>query len=501
MWKRRQVNGSVETPGLKSFIISVGSLISARSFVAISQILVLPILARQLTVEDFGLMGLAMTLVIFANTLSDGGMGRSLIRREDADEVEWSSVNWLMIGAGVACTVFVAGLSPLAARYFDSDRLVPLLLVMSVIPLFYALTAAPNAEIERRENYSGIAKVQVIATVAGIVFAVAGAFAGIGVWALVGQQVMLAAVRMVGIFMLSHFRPSFAFSTQGLRPHLIYARDTLASAFLTVIRQQLPIMMISRVLGQIPLGYFAMAQRFNRLPQFGLAGPMSSVIYVRMSKAQKSPEKLRDIYYAGMRLLSVLLIPSMTMVAVAGRPVFSVLLSPEWTPVAMLFALTIGGLVLEAIAIFFMQALFRAVSRTDLLLRTSIEGVIVRIVMVLIALQFSLEAVALSFTLWSLIMVPRNWQLGARLVPITLKGCLAQLIPSSLVAAAVAVTYLWIEHLTELPNVAYFLIAAALGVLGIALTVLIDRQKSKSALAVFRHTPQGLTPVTPAVGP
>lgn len=57
------MNGSeVSPPGLKNFIISVGALISARGFVAVSQILVLPILARQLSVEDFGLMGLAMTL-------------------------------------------------------------------------------------------------------------------------------------------------------------------------------------------------------------------------------------------------------------------------------------------------------------------------------------------------------------------------------------------------------------------------------------------------------
>jgi O-antigen/teichoic acid export membrane protein len=489
------VNGSeVSPPGLKNFIISVGALISARGFVAVSQILVLPILARQLSVEDFGLMGLAMTLVIFANTLSDGGMGRSLIRREDADEVEWASVNWLMIGAGVACTVFVAALSPLAARYFDSDRLVPVLLVMSVIPLFYALSAAPNAEVERRENYSGIAKVQVLATISGLVFAVSAALLGLGIWALVGQQVLLAAVRMVGIFKLSHFRPSLTFSTYGLRPHLIYARDTLASAFLIVIRQQLPVMMISRVLGQIPLGYFAMTQRFNRLPQFGLAGPMSSVIYVRMSKAQKSPEKLRDIYYAGMRLLAVLLIPTTTMIAVAGTPIFSVLLSPEWKPVAILFALSIAGLVLEAIAIFFMHALFRAVSRTDLLLRTSIEGVILRLVMMWISLQFSLEAVALSFTLWSLVMVPRHWQLGARLVPITLSGCLNQLLPASIVACIVALVYALVDHLTELPDLAYVAISASLGLAGVGLTVLIDNQKSKLALNVFRTTSQTLSP-------
>lgn len=490
----------IKTPGLKGFVISVGSLISARAFVAVSQILVLPILARQLSVEDFGLMGLAMTLVIFANTLSDGGMGRSLIRTQDADAVEWSSVNWLMVLAGLLCAALVAGLAPLASRYFDSPDPVPVLLVMSTIPFFYAITAAPNAEIERREDYSGIARVQVIATIAGLVFAVLGAYAGLGVWALVGQQVLLAAVRMVGIFRLSHFRPSRAFSTRGLRPHLIYARDTLASAFLTVIRNQLPIMMISRVLGQIPLGYFAMTSRFTRLPQFGLAGPMSSVIYVRMAKAQNAPEKLRDIYYAGMRILAMLLIPTTAMIAIAGKPIFSVLLSPDWAPVATLFALSIGGLVLEAIAIFFMHALFRAVSRTDLLLYMSIEGVILRLVMVLIAVQISLNAVALTFTLWALVAVPRHWQVGARLVPLTFKGCMAQILPACLAALAVMAAYAWIERTYPLTNVALLIIASLLGLMGVALTALMDRSNAKSALAVFRAPPTSFAAPTPTPG-
>ncbi|AJE47786.1 oligosaccharide flippase family protein [Celeribacter indicus] len=475
--------------GLRGFLVSIGSLISARAFVAVSQLMVLPILARQITVEEFGLMGLAMTVVIFANTLSDGGLGRSLIRTRDADIVEWSSVSWVMVGVGLAFTLLICAISPLAARYFDSPAIVPILLVMSVVPLLQAVAAAPNAEIERREHYAGIARIEVASTLAGLAAAVIGALAGFGIWALVAQQILLAGVRTAGTLWMSQFRPVLAFSTASLRPHLIYARDTIAASVVTVARDQLPIVMISRVLGQIPLGYFTMSARFTRLPQFGLAGPMASVVYVRMSKAQHSPEKLRDLYYASMRLLSALLIPTCAVIAVASQPIFATFLSPEWKPTAPVFVLSVGGIVLESIAIYFLNPLFRAISRTDLVLRLTVEGVVLRLVLVFGAVFMGLEAVAASLTIWALIMVPRNWQIGARHVPITFAGCLATFVPSLISAGIFSGAYLTLNTLWQISDAMNMGLATVLGLSGVGLTLLIDHQRTRAALGAFRAEP------------
>ena len=84
----------------KKFVMGVAALTGARVFLALSQVLALPILARFLTVEDFGAVALSMTIVIFSQILSDAGFGRSLIRSEDADRLEWVSVFWMLVGVG-----------------------------------------------------------------------------------------------------------------------------------------------------------------------------------------------------------------------------------------------------------------------------------------------------------------------------------------------------------------------------------------------------------------
>ena len=164
----------------RGFFVSVGSLVSARAFLALSQILVLPIVARYLSVTDFALMAMAMSVVIFCIVLSDAGLGRSLIRTPTYDLDEWSSVFWLLVFVGIGLALIILAIAPLWAAFFDQPGLFWVLAALAPVPLMQAISAAPNAEIERRENYTGIAQVQMITTVVSLGLAVLLALARSG---------------------------------------------------------------------------------------------------------------------------------------------------------------------------------------------------------------------------------------------------------------------------------------------------------------------------------
>lgn len=476
--------------GARRFLVSIGSLMSARAYLAASQFLVLPFVARQLSVEDFALMALAMVVVVLALTISDAGMGKSLIRAKDADEVEWSSVFWTITAGGLGLALITCALAPLLAWFFETPKLTPLLLVLSSVPFMQAICAAPNAEIEKRENYAGIARVQVISTTLGLGTAVALAYMGAGVWSLVAQQVVIAAARLAGTMMLSQFRPLFTFSTEKLRPHLNFARDTMGVSFLMVGRQQIAIMAISKFLGATPLGYYSMSERFGRLPQFGVAAPVAGVVYVRMSKAQHNLEQLKAIYLSSMRVLAFILIPSMAVGTVAAEPIFTLFLGAEWKPVTPVFTLSIGGLVIESVAFFTIQSLLWVLGRTDLLLRLIVESVVLRAVLIACTIPFGLEAVAASITVWGLLIVPRAWQTAARLVPLRLRECVMTILPAIVVGAFMILVW---ELLSKLPAfegdwpqaiAGVLLAAAAPGVCW-----LVDKAAMKRAIATFRSEP------------
>ncbi|MEL6521825.1 MAG: oligosaccharide flippase family protein [Pseudomonadota bacterium] len=470
----------------RGFFVNIGSLVSARAFLALSQIIVLPIVARHLTVEEFALMALAMTVVIFTQVLSDAGLGRSLIRSIDYDLEEWSTVFWLLVGVGVGLAAIIIAVAPLWAAFFDQPQLVGVLAALSIVPLCQALSAAPNAEIERRENYTGIAQVQMITTVISLGLAVALALAGAGVWALVAQQVALAVVRLAGILWLTEFRPQFTFVRSRIGKHLIFARDALAVSLIVALRGQAAVIAIGKGLGEQPLGIFSMSERFSRLPQYGLAGPASTVVYVRMAKAQKDPERLVQIYLASLRLLAAILFPTLAMIAAGGTAIFTVFLSETWAEVAPIFALSIAGLGVEAVSLVCIASLFRAVGRTEIQVRLSVEGAILRVGLVAAAAFISLHAVAISLTIWGLLIVPRGWILAQRVVPLDIRDCLKALAVPAFVSLAFVVLHLVLARVLELGNWAESGLAVVLSLLALGTVALVDLKNLKASVQFFQ---------------
>jgi len=472
----------------RGFFVSVGSLVSARAFLALSQILVLPIVARHISIEAFAVMALAMSVVVFCSVLSDAGLGRSLIRSSGYDLDEWSSVFWLLVAVGITLAMLTIGLSVPWARFFNEPNLVPVLATLAIVPLCQSISAAPNAEIERRENYTGIAKVQMITTVVSLGLAVVLALLGAGVWALVAQQVALAVVRLMGIFALTEFRPRLVFSPALIRPHIKFARDALLVSAISVLGGQGAVVAVGKLLGSIPLGIFSMSQRFSRLPQFGLAGPMSTVVYVRMAKAQDSGPALVSIYLASVRLLGFAILPAMALIAAAGSAIFTVFLSEEWARVAPIFALSIGGLAIEAVALVCLTSLFRAVGRTELSVRLSLESGLLLVGLVGIGAFISLEGVAAAQALWGLIIVPRGWTLARRIVPLGLTDCLHAIAPSCIAAVTIAVAHFTLMRMLMFTHVPEIIMGITIWTLVCGLTYLICNHSIKDAVEVFKST-------------
>ncbi|MEM7711205.1 MAG: oligosaccharide flippase family protein, partial [Pseudomonadota bacterium] len=311
----------------KKFLINVGSLGGSRLALALSQVLVLPFVARFLTPTDFGDIALAMGVVVFAQIFSDAGLGRSLIRQPRVDPAEWNSVFWVLVGVGVGLTAFLCALAPLWAMLFDRPRLGGLVAVLSVTVLCSALTAVPVARMEKDDRFPTVAGIRITAGVAGLIAVLGLAAAGAGVWALVAQQVVLAMVQLILAAWFGRFRASWPRGFTPLAHHIRFASDNVATSMLFTAQIQSPILLLGWVLGAAPLGLFSMAQRFLTLPRTALAGPVAQVVYVRMAALQSDPAAVARIYVGSCRVLAAAVFVPMAALAGSGHVIFPFVLS------------------------------------------------------------------------------------------------------------------------------------------------------------------------------
>ncbi|MEM6549712.1 MAG: lipopolysaccharide biosynthesis protein [Pseudomonadota bacterium] len=469
----------------RRFMLSVGWLTLARASLAISQVVVLPLFARLLEVEDFALMAIAMTVVIFTNILSDAGLGRSLIRSTGYDVEEWSSVFWFLAAFGLGLAAVVTAMAPLLAWVYGRDALFGMVAILATVPLLNAISAVPSAELERRERFGAIARVQMAATLGALTLAIAMAFLDYGVWALVAQQVAIAVITLVGLTALSRFRPGMGFARHHLREHLRFGTDTVAVSFLYTVQRQLPVLAMGRVLGETPLGLYAMNERVMRLPSFGIAGPVGRVVYVRMARAKDDPQKLADLYAAATRLLALIVIPPMAMLAVSAEASFAVALSDKWRDIGLIFALTAPAVAVET-AVSGMGNLFMATGQTGLRVRMAAERALIALAMVLAAIPFGIAAVAFARSAFTVGYLARFWGWGRRCAPLDLRALTLGLLVPTAVTAPFALAHWILSGAYGLSDLQQLGLAMVGALVATAAALLCCRRTVKADLRAFR---------------
>ncbi|MFM7448353.1 MAG: lipopolysaccharide biosynthesis protein, partial [Leptolyngbyaceae cyanobacterium] len=174
------------------FVISMGSTV---------------VLARLLTPEDFGLIGMVTVIIGFVELLKDLGLAEATIQQEQINQRQISTLFWinLAISCGVALTV--ALLSPLIAWFYHEPRLITITLVLAITFIFSGLTVQHQALLRRQMHFAMLAKIEMAALVAGVATAQLSAFYGAAYWSLVYMQLAFSLTYVVGIWAACSWRP------------------------------------------------------------------------------------------------------------------------------------------------------------------------------------------------------------------------------------------------------------------------------------------------------
>ncbi|HMR08244.1 MAG TPA: oligosaccharide flippase family protein, partial [Polyangiaceae bacterium] len=174
------------------------------------------VLARLLTPEDFGLLGMIVVLVGFLAVLADMGLTAAIVQREDLQERHRSSVFWLMLGVGVVLAGGLALAAPAVATFYDEPRLTDLVRVFAIDFALSPLVAVQQAVLLRKMAFKSIALAETLGVVVGGAVALTLALMGHGVWALIAKTIATSAALLVTFWLASDWRPRLSFDRKAI---------------------------------------------------------------------------------------------------------------------------------------------------------------------------------------------------------------------------------------------------------------------------------------------
>src|SRR5882672_6254792 len=238
------------------------------------QLLVLPILARILGPDAFGLIGLAIPIVLLAGMMCDAGMGNILVRHPNPSWELESTAFWLSLAVGVGLSVAICLIATPLATAFAQPNLAPVLMVLSLILSIGGALAVSNARISRSRRFGIFAVGDLLSALLGAAAAIYAALIGFGVWSLVIQQLVLWLTKAAWLFPVSRFKPTFVFEPSLIRPFLNFGLNSIAANIADFVGKNVPSLLVGGTLGVTALGHYSMAYQLTRVPEMVISVPV-----------------------------------------------------------------------------------------------------------------------------------------------------------------------------------------------------------------------------------
>ena len=199
--------------------------------------LVTLVLARILTPADFGLIGMLAVFIAIAQSLIDSGFTLALIRKQDRDNIDNSTVFYFNIVTSVFVYLLLYAIAPLVALFFHEPLLTELMRVLCIVVIINSFAVIQRVLYTATVNFKVQAKATTIAAVlsgiVGIVFAIKGA----GVWSLVYQQLSSAFFNTVLLWYFSSWRPILVFSWKSFKELYLFGFNLMVVSIFETLYQ------------------------------------------------------------------------------------------------------------------------------------------------------------------------------------------------------------------------------------------------------------------------
>ena len=299
----------------------------------------LVVLARLLTPEDFGIVGMVVAFTGFLGLFRDAGLSLASIQREVVTEGQVSTLFWVNLAAGLALALIGSAGAPLIAGIYHEPRLVLITAVLSTGFLFNGAGAQHQARLERDLRFGILAVIEVSSLVASIAVAVLAAATGWGYWSLVAMSVVAPATAAVGFWLATGWIPHFPQRGTGVRSMLHYGGLVTLNNVVTYCAFNTDKVLLGRFAGASLLGLYGRAYQLMSLPTDNLNAVLCTVAFPALSKVQSDPVRFRRYFLHVYGVFLSLILPVSAALAIFSAEIVSLLLGPKWTGSAPLFCL------------------------------------------------------------------------------------------------------------------------------------------------------------------
>ncbi len=367
------------------------------------------VFARLLMPDDFGVIGILLVFTSLSAVLVDGGLASALVQKKNLDEADASTMFVTNMVLSILVFLLILCTAPFIASFFKNPDLAQYLRVIEVIVIINAFAAVQSSMLSRSMEFGLLAKYKIISIIVAVAVALVCILLGMGVWALVIQNIVYSIVRASLLWGRSEWKPQIQFSKQSFNALFGYGSKLLVAKFISELYVNFQSILIGRKFLAQDLGFYTQAKQLQQVPVQSLSYMVNSVSFPAFSQLQDKKEVLLQMIRQNLKGLVFINTPLMFFISVVASPLLIFLYSEKWIQsVPYLRFLCIGFGVLLIIHQCTLTSL-RALGRSDYVLKLEIIKKILGISLLLGCTQiWGIWGIMIGLTINSVIEVFLN---------------------------------------------------------------------------------------------
>lgn len=268
--------------------------------------------------------------MILSEAFIDAGFGDALIQKKRPTQEDYSTIFYWNIFMAIVMYVVLYMSAPAIASFYNIPLLTSILRVQGIVLFIYAFNIIQRNQLRKKMNFKLLSLVTIITSVSSLSVTVYLAYSGFGVWSLVVQYIIDAAIPALFYWFYIKWRPMFVFSWQSFRELFSFGFFMFMTNMLNQIGHHIQGLLIGRFYNSSTMGLYSKAYASERLVSTGISQVLTQVTFPLYAEVQDDKSKLSSIIRRLTMTLSYLAFPIIFIFMLCAKPIFIFLYSDRW---------------------------------------------------------------------------------------------------------------------------------------------------------------------------
>lgn len=293
-------------------------------------------LARLLSTEDYGLVGMLTIFSLIASSLQEGGFISALNRKKEVSQRDYNAVFWTcsLFSLAIYLTLFLC--APLIAAFYDEPRLVPLSRYIFLGFFITSLGIAPRAVLFRNMKVKEQSIVSFFSLLLSGIVGVSMAAMGLAYWGIATQTLVYVTLFTGMTYYYARWHPTLSIDFSPIREMIGFSSKLIVTNIVIIINTNVFSVILGRLYSPHVVGNYTQANKWNYMGWSLINNMLQGIAQPVFAKTDQEKERQKNIFRKLLRFTAFVSFPLMFGLALVAREFIVILLGEKWLESALL---------------------------------------------------------------------------------------------------------------------------------------------------------------------